>query len=455
MMNKISIKRKLLLYNFFIQLLILVIFSLSLYKALEISTLDRLQTTLKVIILDIVNDMLEDKDKMINTSLNESEKHKFEPLYIRIIQIDNTLSVVNSTPFPSAIPIVYDELKRLKNGVLAFETKNNYIISRTKINIDSVDYIIEIATNNDLLNSTLKNLLYTLFFILPIVLILSTIGGYFLIYRSFLPVENILIGLKNIHAKDLSKRLTILKNSDEITLLTQEINSLLRRLEISFDKISQFSSDASHELKTPLTIIRGEIEVGLRRERTPKEYEKILQNSFNEILIIQRTIDDLLFLAQSEQQLNSTSQDDIYLDEIILEVVNELKSYSKLKSINIKCQEIEPTQILGYSKLLKIAIKNILKNAIAYSHKDSDIVIKNYILNGAKIISVEDFGIGIDKKEQEKIFEKFYRTDKSRDKNSGGTGLGMAMSQKIVSMHNGNIYIVSEVGSGTIVKIIF
>jgi signal transduction histidine kinase len=156
-------------------------------------------------------------------------------------------------------------------------------------------------------------------------------------------------------------------------------------LESSFERISQFSSDASHELKTPLTIIRGEIEIALRKERSIDYYKDVLNSSLNEIIIIEKTIND----------------------------------------------------------------------AIQFSHKNSQIIVKSYKKESFFEISVQDFGIGIPLNEQEKIFEKFYRTDKSRNKNSGGTGLGMSILKKIIDIHKGKININSKENVGTTITISF
>ncbi len=455
MTSNLSIKKKLLIYSFLIQLVILMIFSISLYKALEISTLDKLQATLKIIILDVTDEVLENNE-IENILLDEEKEYNFEPLYIRILDNKTHKKIIQTSNFPDNIEQNDEYLNRLKENTVIFEKQNNYLLSRIKINHhEGKISIIEIATTKDILTTTLENILYILGFILPIILILSVIGGNFLIYKSFLPIENILSQLKKINANDLSARLNSSKNEDEINQLVNEVNSLLKRLEASFEKISQFSSDASHELKTPLTIIRGEIEIALRKERSIDEYKDALNSSLNEIIIIEQTINDLLFLAKNEKDLIIEKQENFYFDEIVDESINETKNFAKLHQIDIKLIVEDTIEFNGYSNLLKIAIKNILKNAIQFSYKNSQVIVKNYKKDGFFNISVQDFGIGIEKNEQIKIFEKFYRTDKSRNKNSGGTGLGMSILKKIVDIHGGIINIESKEDFGTTITISF
>ena len=453
MMNKLSIKKKLLIYVFFIQVFILIIFSVSLHKALEISTIDKLESTLKVITLDIVDDILE-KDNFEDLNFDEEKEYKFEPLYIRFIKLDKKINIIKNIAFPEKIKSDISKLNLYNKDIIIFDEQDPYLISRLKFIINNESYVLEVATNDINLNNTLENFLYILVFIIPIILIIATIGGYFIIYKSFYPIEQIVQNLKEINSKNLSKRLERLENNDEIDNLSKEINNLLNRLEISFEKVTQFTSDASHELKTPLTIIRGEIEIALRKDRSTDEYKDTLNTSLEEVLLIQQTIEDLLFLAKTKDKLEYI-ENEIYLDEITLQAGKELEKFAKLKKVDIKYDILEPFQINGHSQLLKIALKNIIKNAIIFSYENSSIYIKNYRSNDYYIISVKDNGIGIAKDEQKKIFEKFYRTDKSRSKDSGGTGLGMSISKKIMQIHNSIIILESIENSGTTVFLKF
>jgi signal transduction histidine kinase len=185
-----------------------------------------------------------------------------------------------------------------------------------------------------------------------------------------------------------------------------------------------------------------------------EEYKDTLNTSLEEVLLIQQTIDDLLFLAKSKDKLEDIEKE-IYLDEITLQAGKELEKFAKIRKINIEYDIKEALQIDGHSQLLKIALKNIIKNAIVFSHENSSIYIKNYSIDGYSLISIKDNGIGIPQNEQKKIFEKFYRTDKSRNKDSGGTGLGMSITKKIMEMHNSEILLESSESIGTTILLKF
>ncbi|GAB1466454.1 hypothetical protein MASR2M54_19540 [Aliarcobacter cryaerophilus] len=232
----LSIKKRLLVYHFFIQIIVLIIFSFSLYKALEISTIDKLEATLKVIILDITDD-LQEKNKITETLLDEEKEYKYEPLFIRILNDKNFEKIIQTDNFPNDIIKNEKYLSNLKLNTISFEEQNNYFISRIKINFhDEQTVIIEAITTKDVITTTLENLLYILYFILPIILVFAVIGGNFIIYKSFSPFQNILEKLKQINANDLSSRLKTTDTKDEISELINEINNLLSRLENSFEK---------------------------------------------------------------------------------------------------------------------------------------------------------------------------------------------------------------------------
>ncbi|RXI35447.1 two-component sensor histidine kinase, partial [Malaciobacter mytili] len=140
-MNNISIKKKLLIYNIFIQIVILFLFSISLYKTLEISSKDKVEATLKVILLDVVDDVIEHKNELTNRVFDEEKEYKFEPLYIRLLELQNDFLVIKSTTFPNEIKSKIAKLKLLKSNNIVFEYQKDYIISRIKFDINNKDYV--------------------------------------------------------------------------------------------------------------------------------------------------------------------------------------------------------------------------------------------------------------------------------------------------------------------------
>lgn len=451
--KNLKIKTKLLLSTIIVQAITLLIITYGLYKALEIATFDKIESNLRIITLDVVNDILNHKKLLSDINFEDDEEFQFKPLYIRIIE-PISKKVIVTTNFPKLFDITKSDFTSLENRKIVINEKNNYVISQTIIEArKNINLVIQIATTKSTLNATLDTLLNILYIITPLIFFLTIIGTILILNKSFKPIENILNNLKQIQATSLSKRIPSSNSNDEIEELINEINNLLSRIETSFEKTKQFSSDASHELKTPLTIIRGELEVTLNKQRTKKEYEDTIKTSLDEIIRIQRTVENLLFLAKPNETYHN--KETVYLDEISYESIEELNSYAKKKNVVIKCEILELIEIDGFQDILKIAVKNILKNAIAFSFEHNQVLVKNYSNENFYIISIKDEGIGISKEEQEKIFEKFYRTDKSRQKDLGGTGLGMSICKKIMQMHNADISISSEDNLGTTVLLKF
>ena len=214
-------------------------------------------------------------------------------------------------------------------------------------------------------------------------------------------------------------------------------------------KIKRFSNDVSHELKTPLTVIRGEIELGLRKDRTKEEYKEILKSSLTESIQLQELIDSLFFLSNSNKQEIVSKFETLEIDEIIIDILSEYKQLTNEKNITIEFKSLENVSTLGDLLLVKIMIGNIIQNSIKYSNNNSKIIIS--LQN--KTLVIKDFGIGIDQKNIKNIFDRFYRVDESRGR--GGYGLGLSIVKNISDIHNYTLDIKSELSKYTEVTMNF
>ncbi len=286
--KKFSLKSKLFFYYLLIQVVLFGLFTFLLVHMLNESVRNKLETNLKVIILDIKDDILDHDGGTYDFSLNrEIEEFQIKPLYIRMTTNE---SVTVTEDFPQDIAFQKSFLDSLKDEHIYFETINERLISLLKFKINEEEVIIEVATKPQKLSEMFPNLKYILIFIVPIFLLVSVILGNLLIGRTFRPIELLLEQISSIKAKNLSQRVTIHNPNDELGQITIQINQLLDRLETSYNQVAQFTSDASHELKTPLTILRGEVEVALREKRDSSEYKQTLEVVHSEILNIQAMV---------------------------------------------------------------------------------------------------------------------------------------------------------------------
>lgn len=284
----------------------------------------------------------------------------------------------------------------------------------------------------------LENMKVFLWVSLVILLFVILIAVYFVVSKSLAQTKNVVDVVKNIKIDGEPHLIEPTNISKEIDELIETFNTLIDNLQISYKKVKDFGQNASHELKTPLTIIRGEIEVGLRKERTNEEYKTILESTMHELLYLQEVIEKILFLSANTNSDIAKTFEEVYIDEIVSETIEEKKAFAKTKNITLHLQNLEPTTKMGNLGLLKIVCHNLLDNAIKYSYEDSAI---NISLQNDKLI-IEDFGCGIPRNELSNIFDRFYRVDKVRNHKSG-SGLGLSIVKNILELHNFSIIIES------------
>lgn len=428
-----------------------------LYQNSYVNKISNLDGSLHVVMNDMINEI---QETMINNNIPELQEdideinEKFTSLAsLRVIYYD--LLTHSQTLIAHSFSdkrFVFKKFNFKKDNLpyeIAYEVVNNYRKATKIFQLD--DKRLFLVQASMLISLEEENSL-TFMSVNFIILFFSVMGFYFLISKTLLSVHNVVMSVNNIEAYDYTRRVNNTNLPTEIKELVDTFNKLLVRHEESFSKISQFSSDASHELKTPLTSIRGELEVGLRRERDLQEYQNILKKSLSKIIEIQDLIDGLLFLAKTDKLEMQSSFEEIYFDEIISECVEDLKVLANKKNISINISLL-PLTVKGNYQLLKIAGINLLKNAIIYSDKEKEIEIKIEENNFEFIIFLQDQGLGISKEDLDSIFTRFYRVNKIKSKVNAGTGLGLSIVKTILDIHGFEISIDSKNHKGTLVKI--
>lgn len=323
-----------------------------------------------------------------------------------------------------------------KGEFQSFTTNNEMRVMRY---CNDKDIYIELSTSlKDKIEPQMVHLKDILMVLIPILLILSIISGYFIIKSSLYPVKKAIDEVKDIESHNLDKRITTISSNDEIEELITTFNFMLDKLDDSFSKIKRFSNDVSHELKTPLTIIRGEIELGLRKERTNDEYKGILKSTLEETKSLQELINSLLFLSKSNNKEIEQQFMDVELDEVLTEVIAQNKQLIEKKNIKFYFHDFENIIVQGHPLLLKILIGNIIQNSLKYSHKNSVVDIS---LTTKQLI-IKDYGVGIKEDDLKNIFDRFYRVDDARS--GTGYGLGLSIVKSIANIHKFTIDVKSK-----------
>ena len=275
--------------------------------------------------------------------------------------------------------------------------------------------------------------------------LLAGFAGYFLAARALSPIDKITNTARRISTEDLSARLSLPDNGDEISRLANTFDEMLARIESGFDRERQFTADASHELRTPLTAMQTILSFIRERERPAKEYRQALDDLAEETDRLQGLVEDLLQLARGERGLE-LNREKIDLAILLGDVADSLRPLAENKRLTLTCNLPPSLVISGDMDLLIRLIVNLLDNAIKYTEHGS-ITVSAEEKSESALIKVDDTGIGIPTRHLPHIFERFYTVDASRSSN--GTGLGLSIARQIVEAHNGRIEVQSETDRGT------
>ncbi|QXE20839.1 cell wall metabolism sensor histidine kinase WalK [Clostridium sp. 001] len=271
--------------------------------------------------------------------------------------------------------------------------------------------------------------------------------------KKFLsPVYTMADTVKKISIDNLDKRLDIKGSKNELKDLAKTFNDMMDRIQSSIEKQNQFVSDASHELRTPISVIQGYANM---LDRWGKDDKDVLEESIDAIKSESKSMKDLieklLFLARGDKNTQKVEEENFMMNELIDEIVKETKLIDDVHKI--ENEHNDEFSINADKKLIKEAIRIFIDNSIKYTEEGESIKIDSYKRENEAIITIADNGTGISKEDLPHIFDRFYRADKSRTKSSGGTGLGLSISKWIIDKHNGKIHVWSEINIGTVVKI--
>lgn len=274
------------------------------------------------------------------------------------------------------------------------------------------------------------------------------LAGRYVSRRVLKPVEQIRTTAERISIEDLSQRIDLEGPDDEMRELSQTFNSMIDRLEVAFQKQNQFVSDASHELRTPISVIQGYANL---INRWGKSNPEVLQESIDSILSetehMKELIQNLLFLAKSDQNRMNTKKERMFLNDVAKETAREMELLDSKRQITY--EEDGLAEVYADGDLLKQMLWIYAENALKYTAEDGKIEIRVWKDKKYGYVSVKDNGIGIAKEEQDKIFDRFYRADKSRNKEISGTGLGLAIALWIAHSHDAQIRVESALGEGS------
>lgn len=318
----------------------------------------------------------------------------------------------------------------------------------------SIGYLI-IAIPLDETSLVLKNLRIVLISGFPIVLIFLFLITRWIAGKSTVPIKRVISTAAHITKENLTERIELPLHKDEIYTLTSTINGLLERLQDAVLREKQFTADASHELRTPLSILKGTLEVLVRKPRDIKQYESKISYCINEVDRMSKIIDQLLILARYESGKIQPQSREIELNESIQYVLLRMQEIINRNCIRINFKADKKYLVKADPSMLDVILENLISNAIKYSNGSKDIEIDIESLTGSIICKIKDYGVGISEDQLTKIFDRFYRVDRSRTSQIEGHGLGLAIVKRLADLQKINILFKSEISKGTTAIISF
>ncbi|MBF0571114.1 MAG: HAMP domain-containing protein [Candidatus Omnitrophica bacterium] len=286
------------------------------------------------------------------------------------------------------------------------------------------------------------------------ILLMSILMGVYLTRRVLMPVENVIRAADHITQKNLNMRIPIKELDKEMEELVKSINRMIERLENSFSYINDFNSHVSHEMKTPLAIIKGELELALSAESTKQEDRRVMTDVLYEVNRLIKTITDLLLLSKYEYKLEIFKMERMDLTEFINKIYQNFKILAQEKNINLELlTPNDPLWIEGDPTHLRRVFFNLIHNAVKFTPAGGEIKILTELFNKYAVVSIQDTGIGIAIENQAKIFDKFYRIRPMKQESAEGNGLGLSMARAIARAHKGDITFDSELNKGSTFKV--
>ena len=440
-------------------LLLVVLGTASLYIVLR-SELDRSIDLFLADKIHVVSTMLrerpEDEDGLREEIELESAARRYQQFYIQLL--DEHGNAILTTPGMADQLNIAELAEKTrsrsersskvlgKRGHAFRVTSARAVVGDQTGRFDTIQVAVDISQEDALLSR------YRMWFwaILCVAFILFPLVGYQIARQGIGPVEQIAATARRITSTNLRERIQAAGYPSELASLAGTFNDMLERLEESFERVSRFSADIAHDLRTPVNNIRGEAEVALARARTIDEYRDVLESSLEEAVRLSELIGDLLFLARAESPLTELRLENVDVGELLTTVRDYYEAAAADAEVALTVpQSTKPVFADIDRPMMLRAVSNLVSNAIAYTPKGGSVTMAVSSSGSEMEIAVSDTGKGIPAEALPRVFDRFFRVDASRAQISGGTGLGLAIVQSITALHGGTAEIASKLGQGT------
>lgn len=316
-------------------------------------------------------------------------------------------------------------------------------------------YTVDIAIPIGEFQAALDELGWTLMVLMPAGILAAALGGYWISRRALAPVDSIAGTARVITARELGHRLEVPATGDELQRLSETLNAMLDRLEASFRETSRFTADVSHELRTPISLIRTSAEIALRTERPAREYRGALKNILREAERMSSVVQDLLVLVRADAGVEGTRRIPLDLSRLIADLSGSFAALCASRQLEFRLDLGEPAAwVNGDPQSLGRLVLILMDNAVQYTPPPGQVTLALGCDGATAVIDVADTGIGISAADIPHVFDRFYRADRARSHDSGGSGLGLSIAKWIAERHGGRIGIESAPGRGCRARVV-
>jgi len=375
--------------------------------------------------------------------------------FIRITRADGTLVYVSDAPKdgsfdPAEVPIFPPSLQTEFSRKLQLSGGNTLLIAALNFKSSgNPAYLVEFGELLDPVETMLNHLFLQLALGLPLAVVIIAGGGYLLVRRALTPVEQITRAAERITQYNLSERLPVSSTGDELERLSVSLNRMITRLDDAFQNSKRFVADASHDLRTPLTILQGELENFAEDPRLDVELRDRVGSMLEEVVHLGKIVEQLFTLSRLDAGEAQTEWTRFDLSELAKTTADQMSLLAEDKGISISCEVSQPVPVKGNQVRLKQVVVNLLDNAIKYTPEKGAIQLRVRAVNGHAVLEVEDNGIGIPPEALPHVFERFYRVDPARSADSESAGLGLSIVKSICTAHGAEVEAQSAVGKGS------
>jgi two-component system heavy metal sensor histidine kinase CusS len=394
-------------------------------------------------------------DMAIRQEVNESwQAGQHTVVFIRVVASDGT--IVAESPgmneiLPSALfPETRSDMAAGSN--VEIPSRKSY---RVMSAADSQGGFVHVALDRTPELELLAGYEESLWYALGVAIVVCTLAGYVIAWRGLKPIREISSTVGEIRPGNLGRRIKLSGLPSELHLLASGFNDMLDRLEAAFNRLSQFSGDLAHELRTPLYNLKTSQEVALTKQRTPEEYVESIASGLEECQRLERMIDSLLFLARAEDPKRQVEREPIAIGDEISHIREFFDAMAAEREVQLHADLDRALKVNVNRPLLQRAVGNLISNALNHTAAGGVITLRTMRQGDRIVVEVADTGCGISDADLPQVFDRFYRADRSRSSQKGGVGLGLAIVKSIMELHGGNVQIVSAPGRGTCVALSF